>query len=437
MTYEDALLFIHKTEKFGSKPGLSRIKALLGLLGNPEKACRCIHIAGTNGKGSTTALLSAMLEQAGYKTGMYISPYVTDFRERIRVNGEYIKKEELARQVEALLPLIDTLMKNGHIHPTEFEIITAIAFSYFAKKQCDFVVLETGLGGRFDATNAISSNEAAVITSISYDHMAILGDTLEKIAFEKCGILKKGSFLVTYPEQEREALDMIRLRAKEEGLPLIIPDIGEMSILKREIGKTRFRYKGFESDLSLMGDHQVKNAITAIETIWALQKRGRLSITDDEMARGISACVFEGRLEVLEADKGRPRVVFDGGHNPAGIAALAQAADTYFTGGKLHVMMGMLADKTYDTCIPMIAKRASRYIAVSPRNPRALCEKDNAQAAKKVCADVIAEHDFNKALTLALEGLDKGDTLLICGSLYLIADMRHIVFNRFGIEDRV
>lgn len=437
MTYEQALQFIHGTEKFGSKPGLERIRALLKLMGDPQEKLRFIHLAGTNGKGSTAALIAAMLEQAGYITGMYISPFVTDFRERIRVGGVYIGKQELADEVAALLPLIERLIAMGYVHPTEFEIITAIGFSYFLKQGCQFVVLETGLGGRFDATNVIRRNEAAVITSISYDHMAILGDTLDQIAFEKCGILKKGSVCITYPEQAHQALDVIRRRTAQEGLELVIPDLSALTVHCREIGHTRFTYRGVCYNLPLMGAHQVKNALCAIETVTTLKQRGVLEVSAAQMRAGIAGCVFPGRLEVLSPDeeRGRPRIVFDGAHNLDGVSALAQAMEDYFTAGRVHVIMGMLADKTYRQCIPLIASRADRFAAVSPRNPRALPADQCAHTAALVCRDTGAFDQFDQVLGWALRGLGAKDTLLICGSLYLIADMRGEVFDYFGIEN--
>lgn len=437
MKYEQALAFIHQTEKFGSKPGLERIRALLALMDDPQEKLRFIHLAGTNGKGSTAALLAAMLERAGYRTGMYISPYVTDFRERIRVNGRYIAKEELAAAVEALLPRIAELTAAGHSHPTEFELITAVGFAYFLQKGCDFVVLETGLGGRFDATNVISRNEAAVITSISYDHTAILGDTLDKIAFEKCGILKPGSVCITYPEQPAAALSVIARRAREEGLELVVPDLSQLQVKDSTLAQTRFTYRGEDYTLKLAGEHQVKNALCAIETVRALQRRGIVQLTAGQMREAIAGCTFAGRMEVVNAamERDLPRIVFDGAHNLSGITALAAAMDRYFTGGRVHVLMGMLADKTYAQCIPKIAARASRFAALAPRSPRALPAAECAACAAPVCADSRAFSDFDQALCFALDGLAAGDTLLICGSLYLIADMRRIVFARLGTSE--
>lgn len=280
MNYNETLSYIHSLNKFGSVLGLERITKLLDKLGNPEKELKFIHVAGTNGKGSTCTMLSSVYIDAGLKTGLYTSPYVIDFRERIQVNGKFIEKE-------CLTVLSDKIKETGVV-VTEFEFITALAFLYFKEQKCDIVILEVGMGGRFDATNAIENPLCSVITRIDLDHTDYLGDTIEKIAFEKCGIIKKGSPTISYPIQEYGSLTTIQNRSEK----LIVPDINSLRILSSDINGNRFIYKDTEYYTRLVGKHQIYNALTVIETV------REVGLADSQNIKlGIANAVLPARIE--------------------------------------------------------------------------------------------------------------------------------------------
>lgn len=418
MTYEEALAYIHSTLRFGSKPGLSRIRALLDGLGNPQDSLRFVHVAGTNGKGSTCAAVYAALRQAGLRAGLYISPYIEDFRERIQCGGQMISQEELADGVARIRPLAEAMTD----HPTEFELITALAFWYFRRAGCDAVVLEVGLGGRFDATNVIQTPLVSVITSISYDHTEILGDTLAKIAFEKCGIIKPDGVTVTSPGQTAEAFGVIEQTCAERRNPLRVPRMERVRILEESLRGTRLLYGGVPLTVSLCGRHQIANFLTAYEVLHVLREKG-FALTDAAIADGLAAARFPARMELLHD---APCVLLDGAHNPAGTAALAETVRRLLPGRRLAVVMGMLADKDWAAGIAAIAPLAHRFIAVRPDSPRALDPAKTAQAASRYCPDVTAYASYPPALADALRFAGSGGAVLICGSLYLAGPMRRL-----------
>lgn len=429
MTYEKALSYIHSTLQFGSRPGLSRITHLLGQIGDPQNRLQFIHVAGTNGKGSTSSAIAAALREAGYRTGLYISPYIEDFCERIQINGRYIGHAELANELETLIPFLEASEEE---HPTEFEIITALAFAYFARQNCDVVVLEVGLGGRFDATNVIPAPLASVITSISLDHTAILGDTVEKIAFEKCGIIKSGGVTVTSPGHASGALKVIARICEERGNALHIPQLEQAQILKEDIYGTTLSYAGHFLSIPLCGRHQISNFLTAFETIRVLNARG-MHVPLQKAIDGMARVAFPARMERLH---NRPLVLLDGAHNPAGTAALADTIRRYLAGKRITVIMGMLADKDYRHGIANIAPLASRFIAVRPDSPRALNPHETARAAASFGADAVCFDSLEDAFTDAWTHTGAEDVLLICGSLYLAGPMRHIVRSYFHKTSR-
>lgn len=424
MTYEEALSYIHSTLRFGSRSGLSRIAHLLEQIGNPQNRLRFVHVAGTNGKGSTSSAIAAALREAGYRTGLYISPYIEDFCERIQINNQYIAHEDLADELEALLPVLEASKSE---HPTEFELITALAFAYFARQNCDIVVLEVGLGGRFDATNVIPAPLVSVITSISLDHTAILGDTVKKIAFEKCGIIKQGGETVTSPGQTQGVLDVITGICKERGNALHIPRLEQAQILEENIYGTKLSYAGHLFTIPLCGRHQIANFLTAFETIRVLNTRG-LHIPLQKAIDGMAQVTFPARMERLH---NQPLVLLDGAHNPAGTAALADTIRRYLAGKRITVIMGMLADKDYSHGIANIAPLASRFIAVRPDSPRALDAQETARVAASCGADAVCFGSLEDAFTDAWAHTGLEDVLLICGSLYLAGPMRHVVRSYF------
>jgi len=416
MTYEEARGYIDKTKRFGSKPGLSRIRALLSSMGDPQNRMKYVHVAGTNGKGSTSAMIASVLRTAGYKTGLYISPYVVDFLERIQLDGEKISEEDFAFHVSKIASKVEKLCREGLEQPTEFEILTAIAFDYYACKGCDFVSLEVGLGGRFDATNVINAPEVAVLCSISFDHTEYLGDTIEKIAFEKCGIIKEGSDVVVYASHSEPARRVIKNVCEEKKIVPVAPDLEKLVVLSQEITGSEIRYGDLRLSIPLAGAHQILNALTAVEAARALIRRG-FSVSDEQIAEGIGKTVFPGRLETVRKD---PVCIIDGAHNRDGIAVLASEIDRFLKNRRLITVMGMLRDKEYTYCIPQIASRSDLFIAVTPDNPRALDASEAALCAGEVCKKVLAVPDVGEAVSIALKEATGDDVVLVCGSLYIL-----------------
>ncbi|WP_255575766.1 bifunctional folylpolyglutamate synthase/dihydrofolate synthase [Caproiciproducens faecalis] len=419
MTYEEALKKIESLLRFGSKPGLDRVQKLLSLLGNPQDKLKFIHVAGTNGKGSTCALVASVLKKSQYKTGLFISPFVTDFCERMQINGEMIGHEELSALVEKIFPLVEQMAANGEII-TEFELITALAMEWFAQEQCDVVVLEVGLGGRLDATNVISTPLVSVITSISLDHTAILGDTLAKIAYEKCGIIKDNGVTVCYPGQNPEALAVIRSTAEERKNRLVIADTDSVEVLSMNISGTGLEYRGLLVSLPFIGEHQIKNAVTALAVIEELKKMG-YHIADHSIEAGFSSASFPARMEVLSAD---PLIVLDGAHNPDGTAALAGAVKKYLGNKKIIAIAGMLADKDVSGAVGNFTGLFSRVFTLAPNSPRALDAKALAEKFQSIGANAEPTENADAALAKALSLLNADSALLICGSLYLAGDIR-------------
>lgn len=425
MNYNEAMKYIEDTAKFGMNLGLQRIKALLDSLGNPEKKLRCIHIAGTNGKGSVTSMISSILMQEGFRVGIYTSPYLQRFNERIRINGEEISCDDIARLVTIIKPAVDKLIREGYEHPTEFEIITAVMFKYFEEKQVDFAVLEVGLGGRLDSTNVIDPL-VSVITTISYDHMAVLGDTLDKIAYEKAGIIKKNGIVVTYP-QEDEAMNVIRDAASRENAVLINAGDGRVKLRDYNIDGQLFdmeiggeAYTGLS--MRLLGEYQLMNALTAVTAIRALSRRG-IDIHRKSIYDGLKNVKWPGRIEVISKD---PLIVIDGAHNVQGIQSLRKAIEKYFDYKRLILVTGMLRDKQVDKMCEIIMPLCSTIITTEPLSPRAMPSEELCSTARKYCSDAVSCPDIKDAYNMGLSKAGRGDLLLFCGSLYMIGRVRTI-----------
>ena len=429
MNYNEAMKYIENTAKFGMNFGLDRVLKILEYLDNPQDKIKCIHVGGTNGKGSTTAMISSILREEGYKVGMYTSPYLEEFEERIQVNGENIKKQELASIVtevkEAILKV--DVLKFGA--PTQFEIITALMFYYFAKKKVDYAVVEVGLGGRLDATNVINPI-LVVLTSISFDHMNILGNTLEEIAGEKAGIVKKGSLVVSYP-QEKEALNVIESKCKELGNKLIV--VKKEDVKEAIIDKNNFRQEIsvdvskniYDVKIPLLGSHQSLNCAVCLNAINALRESGVI-IHDNSIREGLLKVKWIGRMEVLNTN---PLVVIDGAHNIDGIKNLKESTDKYFNYKNLILIVGILGDKQVDEMINIITKGAKEVIVTEPHNYRAeassvLYEKIREKGIE--CFDI---ENYEEACEKALSLAEDDDLILVCGSLYMIGDMRKVIRN--------
>lgn len=422
MTYEQAINEINSLLVFGSRPGLERINALLERLDNPQKKLKFVHVAGTNGKGSTCNIIANILISSGYKTGFFISPFILDFRERIQINGEYISKEDLCHIVQRVMPIVKEMASNGEII-TEFELITVIGFLYFAEQGCDVVVLETGLGGRYDATNVIDTPLCSVITSISLDHTAILGDTLEKIASEKCGIIKKDGNTCYFP-QELEVNNVIMATAANKNNKIYTATDNPALVENSDINGTYLLYSGVKFHLPLIGKHQVKNACTALCAIGALVDMG-YNITTDTIKQGFSNVYMPARLEVLNK---KPLIILDGAHNPGGIQALASTIHTYVKTEVVFVM-GMLKDKDATSSLEYLQGLGNTVITLTPNNPRRQTAYELAKKAENFFSEVIPMENYDEAIKKALDLVGSSKAMVICGSLYLASDLRPIILR--------
>ena len=409
MNYTQSVEYIHSRLKFGIRPGLERIEKLCALLGNPQDKLKFIHVAGTNGKGSICAMLSAICRKAGLKTGLFISPYVVDFRERITINGEYIPKEDFASIITKIKPLADSIEDI-----TEFEILTAAAFVWYCNEQCDIVVLEVGLGGRFDSTNIIKTPVCSVIGKIAIDHTNILGDTIVKIAHEKCGIIKQGCPVITYPEQDLDALTVIMEHICCKGSELYTPNSNAVSVISESIFGTQISYNNAIFDIPFAGQHQIYNALTAIESAKVI------GFTDKTIAQGIKMAYLPARVEVLSR---APLVIVDGSHNSNGISALASLINKHLKNKKITFIIGMLADKSVEEAASIILPHASSVITVTPDNPRAMSAQELAEIALKYCRNTISCNNVEEACRVAINNCNKDEAIICCGSLYLAGDI--------------
>jgi dihydrofolate synthase/folylpolyglutamate synthase len=433
MNYTEAMEFIRNTAKFGSNYGLERTEKVLEILGNPHKKLKCIHIAGTNGKGSTTAMLTEILKEAGYKVGMYISPYIEEFEERIQINGVNISKEDLSSVVTKVSEAVVRVIELGYDHPTEFEIITCAMFLYFYEQQVDYAVVEVGLGGRLDSTNVIRPI-LSIITSISYDHMKILGDTLDKIAYEKAGIIKEGIPLILYP-QEKESLDVIKRVSDETNSRLIVVPLDCVELKDSNKYSHKFTQSlsiktdknSYDIELSLLGKHQMMNCAVVLHAVEELRKQG-INIDEKQILNALSRVKWPGRLEVMNTN---PLVVIDGAHNIDGITKLSESIDTYFDYEEIILVLGILADKQVSDMIKVITPKACRVIAVTPNSERAELAEELAGEICKINENVEVIEDYKKAYETALSYASKKTLILISGSLYMIGDMRNLIKSHF------
>lgn len=426
VTYEQAIDYVNSFLQFGIKPGLERIKFLLEMLGNPQKKLKFIHVAGTNGKGSTCTFISSILKASGLNTGLFISPFVLDFRERFQINGNMISKEEFVDVLEYIIPFVKKMPKNGN-RLTEFELITVIALVWFERKNCDVVVLEVGLGGRLDATNVIDDALVSVITSISYDHMNILGTTISEIATEKAGILKPNGTLVLYPKQEKEAFLTVKNIAENLKNKIIIPDLNSLSNVKFDLSGTAFTYMNEDFEIKLLGEHQIYNAITAISAMREIANLG-LKISDKNIKSGLMNAKFYSRLEIISK---KPLVILDGAHNLAGAKALAEAIELYLSKKRVVAIVGMLKDKEVSKVLRVVAPLVSEFIVVQPDNPRAMDKFELNEMVKCFNEESAVAEDLPFAVKLTFNKLDDDSVLLVFGSLYLASQIRPILLSFF------
>ncbi len=420
MDCKEAIEYIHSLERFGIMPGLERIGEICRILGNPQEKFRCIHVAGTNGKGSTSTFCANILRSAGLKVGLYTSPYVVDFRERICVDGEMIEPDELALCTQK----VKTAAEENGVKLTEFEAVTAVAFIYYEMKQVDVAVLEVGLGGRFDATNIIPAPEVCVITSISLDHTAVLGDTIEKIAFEKSGIIKPGSEVVLYPKLDKRALAVIEEKCRECGIRPVIPPLESLVYCETGVESSRADYMGVKFRLNLPGEHMIYNAITAITAANAFCRRNPplpYLIPTDIIRKGLRMTSMPARTEILSES---PLVIIDGGHNEDCANALKKYIETELAGKRIIAVCSMMEDKDCEAYVSRIAPHASVFIASQAGNPRAMKADKLRDLAAKYCAGCVSVPEPVKACDTALSQAGPDDTVLVCGSFYFAGDVR-------------
>ena len=420
----NALKKIHSLDKFGSRPGLDRIQKFLNILGNPQNRLRFIHVAGTNGKGSVCRLISSVLTEAGYKTGLFISPYIVDFRERIQINNEMISEKTLSEAVDRTFSIVEKLRNEGCVI-TEFEYVMALEFLIHAEAECDIVVLETGMGGLLDCTNVIKPPLCTVITKIGLDHTAVLGDTIEQITAQKCGIIKKGSVVVSSP-QRTEAMGVIERTCKDLGVELINSGSLDVEAAIESLSGTTLRYKDMEIPLKLLGSHQVENAKTALSAIEQLRKS--LDISLNHIIRGFGAADNPARFEILLRV---PDVILDGAHNPDGIEALVSSYRKYFGNSRAVLILGMLADKDSKSSVKLLKGLFDTVYAVPVDNPRTLSAEDLAEECREYFDSVKAFDSvyeaFDKAYNLCKSD---GKSLVIAGSLYLAGQIRPYILEK-------
>ncbi len=416
MNINEALEYIHAVNWVFCNPGLERVRLLCEKLGNPQDDLKFIHVAGTNGKGSFCAMTDSILRAAGYKVGLFTSPYIVEFNERMRVDGRNISNRELCSLVERIRPICDEMTDK----PTEFELITALAFLYFKEQKCDYVVLECGLGGRLDATNLIKTPILSVITGIALDHTSILGDTFEEIAAEKAGILKRGVPMLwcgNHPGAEA----VIKEKAAEVGAPYHKIDRTSLSVKEKKITGTRFDYLEYEDLLlPLLGSYQPLNAANALSAIALLREQG-IRVSEEAVRAGLAAVKWPARFEVIGED---PLMIADGGHNPEGIDSAVESIKWYFPAEKVAIVTGVMADKDYRYMASRIAEVGAHIFCLTPDNPRALA----AEAYAKVFAALGAEAEHcgsvgeavRKAIAWAKEN---GKAVVSLGSLYMYGEV--------------
>ena len=423
MNYGEAIEYIHSVNWTFCKPGLERVRELCRALGDPQDQLQFIHVAGTNGKGSFCAMTESILRHAGYKVGLFTSPYIVEFNERMRINGENISNDELCELVEIIKPIAEKMADK----PTEFELITALAFLYFKRHNCDVVVLECGLGGRLDATNIIKTPLLSVITGIALDHTSILGDTVEKIAAEKAGIIKKGA-RVLWCGNDTGAERVIADKAEELGAPMTRVDRSTLKIKEMTFGGTTFDFGGRENlSLSLLGTYQPLNATNVLSAIDILKKSG-YDIPERAVYDGLKAVKWPARFEIISKD---PLIIADGGHNPEGIDSAVSSIERYFGDERVAIITGVMADKDYRYMADRIASVARMVFCLTPDNPRALKAEEYASVFKGLGTDAVACESVEVAVSSTIKWARENNAPIVSlGSLYMYCEVAEAVKNR-------
>ncbi|MFR8266713.1 MAG: bifunctional folylpolyglutamate synthase/dihydrofolate synthase [Clostridia bacterium] len=426
---------IHEFNRFGMVLGLDRMEELLRRLGNPQDDLKVIHVAGTNGKGSVSKYLEEGLSACGYKMGLYTSPYIETFNERIRYDGADISDEDLEYYGQKVVSAAEAMVADGLDSPTEFEVVTAIAFLYFADRQADITILEVGLGGIGDSTNVVKSPLASVITSISYDHMAQLGSSLAEIAVNKAGIIKTGCPVISNVPQQ-DAAKIIARKAYAMGSRLydisgIRAAVSDETTFSQKVSMELYEKSYSDVEISMVGRHQAENLKTALATLEILRKSGAVKLDREALYEGLKRARQPGRFEVISED---PLVIIDGAHNEAGAQALQETMAQHFAGKKILLVAGILADKEIDSIVKFLTKITDHIIVTEPDNPRKLAAEKLAGHVADFGVAAEAVPDVEAAVHRAKELADGYDVILFAGSLYLIGDVRRLWRNERGEE---
>ena len=423
MNYEQALEYIHAVQWAGHKPGLSRTRTLLAALGDPQRQLRFVHIAGTNGKGSTAAMMASCLHKAGYRVGLYTSPFINRFNERIQVDGQQIGNQELVELVEKVRPAAEAMTDV----PTEFEIITALGMLYFAQKQCDVVVLEVGLGGTLDSTNVIEHPECAVITALGMDHVKELGPTLADIAAAKAGIIKEGCPVVSYGGVP-EADAVIRRVAAEKHAQLTEVDFGRLQVDGGDLDQVTFDFDGLDRvRLPLIGSYQPRNAALAITALRVMREKG-WNIPESAIRAGLETVQWAGRFELL---RHHPAFVLDGSHNSHGMTATVQSLRDRFPGHKFVFLVSIMADKDVDKMLELLAPLAVRFVTVAAHTPRAMPAQTLAEHIRRYGCTAEAAPTIEAGVKRAVELGGEGPVCAL-GTLYFSGDVRRAFAELFS-----
>lgn len=423
MNYSETLEYIHSVTWKGSRPGLERISELCELLGHPEDELKFIHVAGTNGKGSTCRMLASILEKAGYSVGLFTSPYIEEFNERIMLNGDNITNEDLAWATEKVRAKAETMADS----PTEFELITAIALEYYKKMHCDYVVFECGLGGRLDSTNIIKTTVLSIITGIDLDHTAILGDTHAKVAKEKAGIIKE-CVPVLFGEGVDEAEQVIRETAESKNSPYRRTDFSKITDISTDLHGTSFKFDGHEVKINLHGLYQTRNTATVLTAVEILRDCG-LNIPESAVNDGLAASKWKARFEILSEE---PLIIYDGAHNPQGISGAVENIRHYLSpltnDGKITLLMGVMADKDHEQMIKMLAPYTEAVFTVTPANARSLDSANVEHEFEEFGVHGKAFEELADGVRAAVNHAKSEVRPLVClGSLYMYADVKKAI----------
>lgn len=424
MNYKDALEYINESMKLGSVLGLDNVKELLKRLGNPQDKIPVIHVAGTNGKGSTIAFITSVLECAEYKVGRYISPTIFEYRERIQINGQNIQEKEFTNILERIIVIIENMIADGFGHPTAFEIETTAAFLHFLEQKCDVAVIETGMGGREDATNVMEQPVCSVITSISIDHTTFLGNTIEAIAYEKAGIIKNNCPIIV-ANQEQKILDIIMKVSNEKNGNVTITNTSEIKNYIFGIKSQSFCYTSSlgnsyqDIKIHMMGLYQINNCVNAIETIEILRKKG-YNIKHDCILDGLRKAKWHGRFERIGNE---PTFIIDGAHNVGAAIKLKETIELYCTNQKIVFIIGVLADKEYDEICKILMPYASEVYAIEPDNIRKLEATELSRCISKYNQNVVPADNSDIAVAKAIQSAGKEGVIVSFGSLFCIREV--------------